>query len=353
MKILYIHNNSIDSNEANIVQVISNVNALRELGVDISLLIGKASDGLGQIAMVREDVNMIFYQRKGILGRMKSLSLLKLLKHMAPYDYVYTRSFLGMLLGKIRAKKVIYEVHQYPDNTIIRLLKVHVLNLLGEITVIVISDALKKLWLKAGLKKEVIVLHDGIDESLISELNVLKPSGSEVIIGYVGSLYENRKPERLVKLASDFPELTFHIVGGPDSAVLELKKKAKDIGASNIKFFGYLNHKSGIEIMQECHILLGLWSWDVKTMKYCSPMKIFEYLGMNAAVVVEAYPTITEIASNNECILVEPENYLELKKAIKRIIDDTGLLNRLNENSNRLIKDFTWKERMKRLLAWL
>ena len=95
---------------------------------------------------------------------------------------------------------------------------------------VLVNNALKQYILKNYKKHkylEIIVLPDAADDKkiyhsikiLIKIIKIKKNS-----IGYLGHLYEGRGIQLIIKLAKEFPQNNFYIVGGAEQHVMTWKK---------------------------------------------------------------------------------------------------------------------------------
>ena len=85
--------------------------------------------------------------------------------------------------------------------------------------------------------------------------------------------------------------------------------------------------------------------------QWMSPLKMFEYMSSNVAIVSSDLPVIREILHNNEnCLLVSPNDYNGWKQAVTKLLQNETLRARLAREA---FKDFqtkyTWKHRAKTL----
>ena len=82
-------------------------------------------------------------------------------------------------------------------------------------------------------------------------------------------------------------------------------------------------------------------------------MKVFEYLVSGKVLVVEGYPTIKEVLTEKNAILVDPENFdslvLGLKNAVTKVLSNDYP----TENIDLVRKEYTWSIRAKNIIEFI
>jgi len=121
-------------------------------------------------------------------------------------------------------------------------------------------------------------------------------------------------------------------------------------GIDNISFIGQIPHKDTPKYLFASDILLALWSKDVPTINFCSPLKVFEYMASGRTIVAYGFPTIREVLNNKKnALLVEPESIEELKNAVDYALkEDVSFLGRNARND--VFENYSWIDRAKRIL---
>ena len=222
--LLYIHNSALDSEKANIIQVICMCNALHENGIDVTLLSPRI-----EITDYKKYIKEIFgYDIKFKLSfydrRFKNNLLQKYFGYRKIYkylnednsEYVFTR--IPNIVPKIlkNKRKLIFEAHNNKLHERIKLINFFLKRVLLKnslnprfILFICISHNLKRFWKNYGVNDlKLIALHDGFDskrfESPQSKDFYRKRLGiksNKTLAVYTGSLYSNRKIESIITLA--------------------------------------------------------------------------------------------------------------------------------------------------------
>lgn len=84
--------------------------------------------------------------------------------------------------------------------------------------------------------------------------------------------------DKVVYLAHQFPEWTFHIVGFTESDLPN--------APANMAFYGKLSFDNYINIAAQCHVGIGTLALHRKGMSEASPLKVREYLAMGLPTII-------------------------------------------------------------------
>lgn len=223
--------------------------------------------------------------------------------------------------------------------------------------VITITEALKDLMVSRGVDGSKITVapncvHTDLfsplekDQKLAKELGI---SNDDTVIGYIGSIvnYEGLDDllEALALLVQDgVTNFKFLLVG--DGAVLnELKQQVVELGLqSYVVITGRVPH----EEVQRYYSLVDITPFPRKPYLVCeavSPLKPFEAMASQKAVIVSSCAALTEIIQDGENGLVfEKGNIFSLRDVIKRLIADNDLRSALATSGRSwVIRERDWK----------
>lgn len=349
---------------ANLVQVKAMCKAMAKYGMDVTLSLQANSKKNGKYI---ENNNFTIQLRRPLIENKKLdkyinfHSVIHTIKNNIP-DIIFLRSPL-LLKQAINSKiPVIIELHNYQLHQGYKLLDkywhsflIKAANTDQVLKIVCISDALSSYWIKQGIPSgKIITLHDGIDPDEYKKILTQKEARIKLnlplekkIVTYTGRLYKNRKIENIIKLAEKNNDVQFLVVGGPEKQNWFYKNLAKTKGINNIIFTGQVDHKKVSDYLFASDILLGLWSSEVKTINYCSPLKVFEYMAAERIIVAHAFPTIKEVLQHRyNALLVKPESYDDLEKKTK-IALEINYPNKMAEQAKKEVyNNYTWDIRV-------
>ena len=368
--IQFVLQRPLDDVKANLIQTMNMCMGMVENNQKVSLLIpvkigfDEAEDKLNSIIKDYKsffDVNFIKY--KPIFKFFDEFNrFLNLYKHLDfSADYIFTRSPLIIIFCILKNQKIVYESHNsnFAKNKILNFIYLIIFKIIIRSKsfklFITISNNLNNFWINKGfLTTKTFAFHDGTN--LVEKSNIphvkIPFDNKNLIFTYTGSLYIDRGIERIIRLAKEFKNCNFLVVGGPIEIAKKLKKECKNNSINNIFFTGPVPHRYVASYLFKSDILLALWSSKVPTINYCSPLKIFEYMASNKLIVADGYITIKEILIDNvNAIIVKPDNFASLKQSIIKIVNKKDLyLNLGRDNRNKIKLNYSWKKRCELIL---
>lgn len=371
MKILYLHNTKISSEEANLVQVKSMCKAFASLGHEVILSLPESESAKDYRHNPQDSYRISFRKALSknprIAKYLNTLTVNRAIREFNP-DLCYIRSPIILKQAAKTMVPIIMELHnkrfhegkKWLDSYWKRYF-VRLVNSDRIAKVVCISEALTQYWAQQGVGTSyLLTAHDGVDGNQFRELISREAARSKLaiplnpkVVAYVGRLYENRRIGYIIELASEFRDTLFYVVGGPQSQVEVYSRMSDHRNLSNIFFTGQVSHDTTHLYLFAADYLLGLWSHEVPTINYCSPLKIFEYMASERIILAQSFPTIREVLRDGEnAILVEPESIRDLKEKLKFALGSTDL--QIAKNARTEVFDsYTWEKRVSNILGSL
>ncbi|WP_318435585.1 glycosyltransferase [Photobacterium leiognathi] len=269
-------------------------------------------------------------------------------------NVIFTRDLLMAYVSSVIGLRTIFEFHNigFVNSKLNRYFfrklqknKNLVINVV--ITNKLMEDSINFLNVKSD---RIIVLPDAADKvDFKTKIDIEYDS-----VGYVGSFYRGKGVDTVIKLARKMGNLKFHIVGGAENDINEMRKKSP----SNVIFHGYLNQEEVDKLISKFHICLlpnkktvygaGNTNNNVDIGKYTSPLKLFQYMSFGKKIICSDLPVIREIVSEDNVWLAEPNDIDYWEKMINEAIKDTTGVkeNKIKELFN---SKFTWKVRAEKI----
>lgn len=364
MKILYVHTTPLNSRQANLLQVTHMVNAFTEIGHEVTLLIPGPE---GEILRLNKQVDVRFYKRVINSRSTEFLNVFrigKIIKQVNP-DLCYTRTIWPLICLLIIGQQIVFESHDivlHQGNRFLDWLYKKIILFASRkkkiLLFVAISRNLLNDWILTGMNEKLgYVAHDGYDRNLFVDYNIKKVKEdwgfkkSNLIVTYTGSLYPDREIETILKLARKFPQLSFVVAGGPETQKQHYLYLSKGMGLQNIFFLGHIDHARVPSLLAASDILLALWSEKVPTIKYCSPLKLFEYMASGKIIVAHGFPTIKEVLIDNHSgLLVKPGDFNELVEKLSLAVrlfpgEEIAIQARLDANLK-----YSWQTRAQNII---
>lgn len=376
MKLLYLNSGEIDSGMANAVQVLHMCSAFARLGVDVTLALPGSDAG-----KVRETITaqlgegppfkVVAFRKITVCGRLSMvggcLGARKLLKSVKT-DCCFVRNPVLLNTPLKYNIPTVFEAHNsfvhsnpvwnafWKRNLIRNSKHPKLIKFIG------ISSVLTDFWIKAGVPKEKgLALHDAVDdrqyavvEDQESACQALGLPIDKKIVAYIGSLYKDRGIESILELAKIFQDVLFVVVGGPEDKKDLYQEMSKDLGLSNMLFTGHVSHQKVKQYLFAADVLLMIWSRQVPTMNYCSPLKVFEYMAAERIIVGHAFPTILEVLTDGEdAYLADPDSFDDLREKMTLALHEDYPAPMAKKARALVMKKYTWEGRARALLPFL
>lgn len=342
MQIAYIHDVDVGKRTASCIQVFHMCFALAKLGHKVILVIPGNRYTDENIKKYISDVmnrpvifDIYTYKKISIANRFSVWgaywAISEILENIS-VDFCIVRSPVVMHIALKKGINTIFESHSarlHNTNVFFDfLLKKRILALSKSprlISFVTISERLRNYWFASGVPESRIkVLHDAVDAEDYADIltrnqarNMIGIEKDEKVVLYAGSLYENRAVERMMQIAMRLKDVTFVIVGGPRERKEKIEKMCKEQNVDNVKLTGIIPHYYVKNYLCAADILLMLFTKKVKTMDYCSPLKMFEYMASGRTIIADDFPVLREVLTHNKnAILVRAGSIEELQTAI-------------------------------------
>ncbi len=370
MNILYVSHSKIPSGFANSVHVMAMCQAFGKNGHKVMLLAKNGEFDAGN-DYDYYGVERNFELRKFQLFKPPVFAALSYLFKVIAYlrkcelpDLFYSRYIYGMI-GLVGVRRpIIFEAHDVPHNFFEYCIFKWLFRHPQFLRLVAISRKLADKYqeLYALPASRIVVAHDGADVVDVPwsrpEQVVQWPGRPNCLqVGYLGSLYQGRGIELILRLARQMPKHDFHIIGGSPPQVATIRKKSVDI--HNLHFHGYIKPALGPAYRAQIDVFLAPYQRTVAvggnkgdTSQWMSPLKIFEYMASAKAIVASRLPTIEEVLEDGrDALLVGPEDIAQWKSAITRL-EDGNVRSQLGANARaKLERLYSWDTRARHILA--
>jgi len=215
--------------------------------------------------------------------------------------------------------------------------------------VIVVSAAMKEIYVDLGVDADhLVVIPNGIVTEKYANINRDRfrdkyDLSDSVVIGFVGFVRKWHKLDCVLEmLAGQLKDLDVKLLiagDGPARPSLE-----KDIDRLNIKdrviWAGIVSHEDVPDLLAAVDIAL-----QSEVTPYASPMKLFEYMAAEKAIVAPKNNYIMEIVEHDEsALLFTPGKSDEMSSAICKLVKDSELRRRLGSCAKKIVheRSYTW-----------
>jgi glycosyltransferase involved in cell wall biosynthesis len=221
----------------------------------------------------------------------------------------------------------------------------------------------KELSGRLGTREHIAVIPDGarVKEGDTRQFSREPREESSVpvspapVVAYAGHLYPWKGVDVLLEALSRVPDAQGLIVGGhgaePDLARLQELARRLGIGP-RVTFTGLVEPARVSGLLHRARVLVLPNPASAISLRYTSPLKLFEYLAAGRAIVASDLPSIREVVHDGvEAVLVAPGDPDALARGIRRVLDDPDLADRLAGAAAALAPEYSWARRAERLEA--
>lgn len=241
-------------------------------------------------------------------------------------------------------------------------------NLNSAAHIVVVSDVLKNILLKFGVdENKIIVNPNGIDASKYNpqikcdDVKQKYNLENKIVIGFIGTFGQWHGAEnialafgRLLKKYSEYKNKTKLFMIGDGVRMPIVKKHILEFGLQeNVVLTGLIPQEQGAKFLSTCDILINATVPNPDGSEFFgSPTKLFEYMAMGKAIICSDMAQMSEILAHGKtAYMVEPGNIDELATAMKGLVDDSELRQRLGDSARaEVVQKYTWDKHVDKIL---
>jgi len=229
----------------------------------------------------------------------------------------------------------------------------------GADKVLAVTEVLAGYIKSAGVDEKCIaVIPNGVDLEKFNEFpnsdEAKKRLGldGKLVLGFSGFVREWHGLDQVVDLLVDKPgEQERHLlVVGDGPARREIEKRASKMSVSEkVTFTGIISRENVADYIAAFDIAL-----QPDVVAYASPLKLFEYMMLERAVVAPDTANIREVLDNNiNAVLFDPGQPDAMCESVELVCRDDVLRHRIANAARKTIlsKGFTWSNNAERVTA--
>lgn len=175
------------------------------------------------------------------------------------------------------------------------------------------------------------------------------------IVGFTGTPYVYNGRDTLLELARRNPEMHFVSVGGRPEQLEPMRSYRREHGLDNVTLVEHQPHSRIPVFLKSFDCCLLPLTADIKrTVRYATPLKLFEYLAAGRPIVASDLPSLSHFLTDGDnALLVPPGSPEAFGSALERLKTDPELRQALSRSARRHAGQFTWSNRARRILDFL
>ena len=377
MKILYHHRTA--SNDGQAVHIEEMVSALRELGHQVLVVSpggsddsGEMGDGVVWIKKIRLMLPKSVYELLELAYSFVAYHRLSAAADVFKPDVIYERYNLFLLAGVLLKRRLgvpllmevnaplAYERGKFGGLGLPRLAKwAEGVAWRGADVVLPVTKVLAQHVMQAKVpSSRILVIPNGINEAHFA--NALSPEtareklnlGKGLVLGFTGFVRDWHGVDRVVRwLASDACPINAQllVVGdGPARQNLETLAKECKVG-DRVRFTGFVPRSQVPSFVAAFDVAL-----QPAVVPYASPLKLFEYLALNKAILAPRMPNIEEVLADNvNAVLFDDGKEGSFESALNALCSNPATREQLGKAAGETIQSMglTWKRNAERVVA--
>jgi glycosyltransferase involved in cell wall biosynthesis len=181
------------------------------------------------------------------------------------------------------------------------------------------------------------------------------PDGHPPRVLYAGQLYPWKGVDVLVQAMAALPQARLVVVGGlpgePDHERVRRLVEAQGM-EDRTEMRGHIPQAQVAAELRRARVVVVPFLKSLMTERHTSPLKAFEAMAAGRPVVVSDLPSSREFLRPREnALLVPPGDAAALAKAIRELLEDDALSERLARQAYADAERFSWDARARRLVS--
>ena len=367
MIIVAVAGSTIPSNTANSLQVMKACQALTQLGHQVTLLVPGATSAKNATLNLQQHYGLqTDFPIEWLPSSSRRIFTLNAVRRARVHqaDLLYSWFPQSAVFGLLSKLPVIFEIHIQPTGTFGPLWHRAFENLRGRKRIVSITHALVRI-LERNFhmhfsEDEVVIAPNGVDlerfSSLPDPVTARRQLGirQALTVMCTGHLYAGRGAELFLALAKSFPQAHFVWVGGQPEDITRWKQRAE---SDNITFTGFIPNRdlplyqaaSDILLMPYSRFIMGS-SGTADSANVASPMKMFEYMAAERAIISADLPVIHEVLNRKNAVFCKPDDIGSWKSTMETLLTDESKRTALGIQAKHDVQGYTWRARAERIM---
>jgi glycosyltransferase involved in cell wall biosynthesis len=141
------------------------------------------------------------------------------------------------------------------------------------------------------------------------------------------------------------------LVGGRQDDVERMRRTVKENDWRNIEVVGHVSPSEVPFYQVAADILVLPNSAQAEISRsYTSPLKLFEYMAAERPIIASDLPSLREVLNEDNALLVTPDDANALAAALRQLLADPALGQRLAHHARRDVEAYSWRARAEQIL---
>ncbi len=367
-KLVYIANIRLPTEKAHGIQIMEMCKAFTNQGIETTLVVPRRFNPIKEDPFVYHDISEVFtikrlpcvdtvrFGRLGFWAEAVTFTAFVIWTTLFSdrHTTFYTRDELPALFLRILGKRVLWEGHTGQKNSIVKLL------ILTKVPFVVITDALKDLYLAEGVLGEKV--HVGPDGADIDRFDITTsrndaqeklhlPKDKKIVL-YKGHLYERKGAHILAEAIKYLPEdIVAVFIGGTEEDIQSFKNRFGS--EQRVMILGNKPRQETPVYQKASHVLIipNSAKDDVSKL-FTSPMKLFGYIASKVPVIASDLPSLREILDESVAYFFAPDDPKSLAATIQYVLKNYSEAEQKARAAFNVAEKYSWDERAKNIITF-
>ncbi len=374
MRIVAITNSRIPSLTANSIQAMKVCDALAQLGHEVTVIAPRETDPAAWAELashygLRHEFQVRWRTSRPSLRRLDFAWQAQVDAQKLQPNLIYTWLPQSAALGAWRGYPVILEMHADVAGRFGAWWLKTFWSATGRKRMLVTTRALKNaLERSTGLafpESGVLIAPNGADLERYASLPRPREARQALGLpdcltaGFTGHFYAGRGMELLHQLARGLPDIQFLWVGGTADAVAAWRRILESSGTSNVTLTGFVENSRLPLYQAAADVLLMPYGRSISSSsgqdiaEVINPMKMFEYMAAQRAILTADLPSIREILDEESAVFCPPGDLEAWKAALLALLAEEPRRRKLATRAWQQVEKHTWLSRAEQALAGL
>jgi glycosyltransferase involved in cell wall biosynthesis len=205
----------------------------------------------------------------------------------------------------------------------------------------------------------VLVAHQGVDLGAVEDARLDRDPARKLLglprdrplVAYTGKVHDHSSEiDLLLRTARGIgPDVEMVIVGGREDHVERLRERARREKLRNVTFTGFVAPADVYRYQMAADVLVSYYPTGNPFIDYISPGKLFEYMASQRPIVTADWPSLHEVLAPDAAVFVAPDSPGELARALRGVLEDERVAERLSRRAYEDVQMYTWDERARRV----
>jgi glycosyltransferase involved in cell wall biosynthesis len=325
--------------------------------------------------IIRKDENLYIRRFKNLLWGF--LSFLQIYSVMKEYDIdlMVARNFvagIGCNIVKFLSKipyvvsvtditaGYFYDQYRLPKKFIELLVKIEIRSMKNADRIFVITNEMKKIFIKYGIKETKIkVVYDGVElerfnPSIKTDLRKKLGLENDKIVFFHGTMEPHMGVFDLIKSVEELSDDIKLVLVGSGPLLNELEKYCQEKKLENVIFLGKVDYEKIPEYISIADVCVVPYPSNFST-NLIITLKLLEYAAMGKPIICSKLKGIEEIFRDGKDLLFyDQKNRNELVEKISFLLQNKNLSKTLGKNARKIVEqELNWDSVVKKIMTEL